>query len=164
MVIPFVLLCCFAVGCLQRGEVAEEPVADVEADIQAIKEGYAEWEAGVNAADIDRSLSSIADDVVLIPPNEPAIIGRDAFRSYFQQIFDAFTVQEKYVVEDVKVSGNLAFAHFTYSGIYTLKGNGESFKTEGNGIEIIERQPDGVWKTIYSICSDEGLVRPTQAE
>jgi uncharacterized protein (TIGR02246 family) len=159
ILIPLVFLCCL--GCQQGEKVA---AVDNEADIQAIKDGYSEWEAGVNAADIDRSLSSIADDVVLIPPNEPAIIGKDAFRSYFQQIFDAFTVQEKYVVKDVKVSGDLAFTHFTYSGIYTLKANGESFKTEGNGIEIIERQPDGVWKTIYSICSDEGLVRPPLQE
>ncbi len=53
MVIPLVFLCCFAVGCLQRGEVAEKPVADAEADIQAIKDIIEEGEAAINAGDIN---------------------------------------------------------------------------------------------------------------
>ena len=73
-------------------------------------------EAASNAADSDRCLSSIADDILFIPPNEPAYVDKEAFRSYFQQIFGKFTVQEKYVVEGVKVSSNLAVAHVTYSG------------------------------------------------
>ena len=159
MLIPLVFLCCL--GCQQGEEPASK---DVEADIQAIKDIYTEWEAGANAANIDKSLSSIADDIILIPPNEPAYVGKDAFRDYFQQIFDKFTVQEKYVVEDVKVNGDLAFAHVTYSGTYTPKAGGEPNTSKGHGIDIVEKQPDGVWKSIYSIWSDESLVYPDQAE
>ena len=41
MVIPLVFLLCFVVGCQQDEEVIEEPVADVEADIQASR-----WASG----------------------------------------------------------------------------------------------------------------------
>ena len=161
MLIPLVFLCCLAVGC-QRGE--EVSAVDVEADIQAIKEGFAKWEAGVDAANIDKSLTSFADDVILIPPDEPAYVGKEAFQSYFQPIFDRFIVNEKYVVKDVRVSGDLAFAHITYSGIYTPKAGGEPKTSKGNVINIVEKQPDGVWKIIYSTWSDESLVYPDQAE
>ena len=163
-VISLVFLCCFTVGCQKGEEAASESAADVTADIQAIKEGFAEWEAGVDAANIDKSLSSFADDVILIPPDEPAYVGKEAFQSYFQPIFDRFIVNEKYVVKDVRVSGDLAFAHITYSGTYTPKAGGEPNTSKGNVINIVEKQPDGVWKIIYSTWSDESLVYPDQAE
>ncbi|MBN2318664.1 MAG: SgcJ/EcaC family oxidoreductase [Acidobacteria bacterium] len=163
-IIPLVFLCCFTVGCQRGEEVVGETAADVETDIQAIKEGYTELEAASNAADIDKYLSSIADDILFIPPNEPAYVGKEAFRSYFQQIFDKFTVQEKYIVEGVKVSGDLAVAHVTYSGIYTPKDGGDSIKTNGNGITVGKKQPDGAWKIIYMIWSNERLIYPEQAE
>lgn len=100
----------------------------------------------------------------MIPPNEPAYVGKDAFRSYYQQIFDEFTVQEKYVVEDVKVSSDLVVSHVTYSGIYSPKAGGNPFKTNGNIIDICKKQSDGAYKTIYSIWSDERLIYPDQAE
>jgi uncharacterized protein (TIGR02246 family) len=159
MFISLVFLCCIV--CQQGKQVA---AADVEEDIQAIKEGFAEWEAGVDAANIDKSLTSFADDVILVPPNEPAYFGKEAFQSYFQRIFDRFIVNEKYVVKDVRVSGDLAFAHITYSGTYTPKAGGDPNTSKGNVINIVEKQPDGVWKIIYSTWSDESLVYPDQAE
>ena len=159
MLIPLIFVCCF--GC-QQSEKAT--AVDVEADIQAIKEGFAKWEAGVDAANIDKSLTSFADDVILIPPDEPAYVGKEAFQSYFQPIFDRFIVNEKYVVKDVRVSGDLAFAHITYSGTYTPKAGGEPNASKGNVINIVEKQPDGVWKIIYSTWSDESLVYPDQTE
>ena len=158
VVIPLVFLCCL--GCQQGDRVLVEPKADVTADIHAIEEYYAELEAAANAGDIDGYLASIADDIVFIPPNEPAYFGKEAFRNYFQQIFDKFTVQEKYIVEDVKVSGDLAVAHTTYSGIYTPRGDGDPVKTNGNGTMAHTRQPDGTWKTIYMMWSNERLIYP----
>ena len=80
MVIPLVFLLCFIFGCQQGAEVASEPKPDVEADIQAIKEAILEVEAAVNAGDTDRAMVHLADDAVLIRPNEPALIGKEAIR------------------------------------------------------------------------------------
>jgi hypothetical protein len=58
IVILLVLLPCLIVGC-QQGERAlvqpiSEPAADVEADIQAIKDIIEQGEFGLNTGDIDR--------------------------------------------------------------------------------------------------------------
>jgi ketosteroid isomerase-like protein len=164
MVIPLVLLCCFIVGCQQRREVAEEPAADVGADIQAIKDMIVETESAVNAGDTDRVMAMVADDIVTIRPNEPALIGKKANRNRTQQEFDELELQDVYEIKDIHISGDLAVAHFLWSTKLKIKANGKSGETNGNWITVAERQPDGAWKCIYSIWSDEGLVRPTQAE
>ena len=57
MIIPLILLFCFAAGCQQGERVPVETKADVEADIQAIKDLIAEFNAVFNTADIDKILS-----------------------------------------------------------------------------------------------------------
>ena len=135
-------LFCFTFGCQQGGEVAGEPVVDDEADVQAIKDIVEEWEVAVNAADIDGAMLHKADDVVRIPPNEPASIGKDANRSSLQRLFDPFTLQEDYVVEDVNVSGNLEVVHATWSNIATPKAGGEPIKPNGHWIIVFRKQAD----------------------
>ena len=164
MVILLVLLLCFAIGCQQGGEVAEEPKPDVEADIQAIKDSIAELNTAVNSGDYDRGLALYADNAVEIWPNEPAESGKEAIRSRSQQLFDELTLQDVYTVKDIKVSGDLAVAHFLWSTTVKFKANGKSDETNGNWIMVFGKQSDETWKVIYSIWSDESLVSPTQAE
>jgi len=164
MVIPFVFSFCFAVGCLQRGEVAEEPAADVEADIQAINRIEVDYGDALNSADLDKVMSIYADDAVVIPPNEAVITGNEALRNLYQQIFNEFTVQRNYVLEDVKVSGNLAVVYDTYSVIDTPKIGGEPIIVPGITIMVLKKQPNDAWKIVYQIWNDERLIYPTQEE
>ncbi len=164
MVIPLVFLCCFAVCCQQRGEVAQEPKPDVEADIQAIKDSIAELNVAVNSGDTVRAVALLADDAVLIRPNEPAFIGKDAGRNRTQQEFDELELQDVYEIKNVDVSGDLGVAHIAWSSTATSKDSGKTDNPKGNWIRVYKRQSDGAWKCIYSIWSDETLVRPTQAE
>ena len=76
--IPFLFLFCVSFSCQQGERVLVESKADVEADIQAIKDIFAVYNAGINASDIDGVMSTYADDPVVIRPNEPAEIGKEA--------------------------------------------------------------------------------------
>ena len=157
MLIPLVLLCCLAVGCISRDYVAP---TDVEADIQAIKDSVAELEAAVNMGDVDKIMSFYADNAVRIPPNEPALIGKEAIQRLSRQAADEFDLQEVYEVKNVKISGDMAVAHIAWSSTVTIKASGETVNPKGNGMRVYERQSDGDWKCIYSIWSDETLVHP----
>jgi uncharacterized protein (TIGR02246 family) len=109
MLVPLVFLCCL--GCQQGERVLVEPKADVEADIQAIKDVVAEWEAAVNTGDTDKIMSLYADNAIRIPTNQPAIKGKEAIRSSYQKLFDKYIFKDKYLVEDVNVGRDLAVAH-----------------------------------------------------
>ena len=157
--VPLVFLYCL--GC-QQGENAT--VTDVEADIQAIKDMVAKFNDAVNAANIDELMSFYADDAVEIPPSEPAIIGKGAIRKNLQELLEEMTPHEEYVVKSVHVGGDLAVAHVTWASIAMNKNGVEQIGPGGNWIANFEKQPDASWKCIYSIFSDESLVRPSKTE
>ena len=160
MVLPLVFLLCFTFSCQQDEEVAEEPVVDVEAEIEAIKRFNDEWDAAMNAGDIEKLVSFFTDNAVNIPPNEPALIGKEAIREWFQQDFDQFTMEEDGTVVDVQVAGDLAFTRGTWTIIRTPKAGGESLESKGCWVTIYRKQTDGTWKCIGNIWSDESLVSP----
>ncbi len=160
MIIPLVFLLCFTFSCQQGEEVAEEPVVDVEVDKEAIKKITDDFNAALNAGDIDKLVSLFTDDAVRIPPNEPALIGKEAIRGLFQQQLDQFTVQNEGVIVDLKVSGDLAFFRGSWTSINTPKDGGEPLKFNGNFVSIIQKQPDGSWKTICNSWSNEQLILP----
>lgn len=162
-VIPLAFLLCFNFSCRQGEEVAEEVVVDISADIEANKNlSSDEYDEAYNAGDIDRLLSNYADDAVRIPPNEPALIGKDVIRANYKLSFDQFTGENDSVVVDVKVSGDLAFVRGTWTEISTPKAGGESLNLNGSWVAINQKQPDGSWKTICEIWSKEQLIFPPQ--
>jgi len=88
LILPLVFLLCFAFGCQKTEEVAEEPVVDVEADVEAIR---AEVRARSNAAvaaeeafDWETAVTFFAPDVVVQPANAPQIQGREAQLELYQ--------------------------------------------------------------------------------
>jgi uncharacterized protein (TIGR02246 family) len=159
-IIPLVILLCFTFSCQKGEEVAEEPVVDVEADVEAIKKIIDDFNAAINAGNIDKLVSLYTDDAVRIPPNKPALVGKEAIRRLFQEQLDQFTVQNEGVIVDLKVSGDLAFVRGSWTSINTPKTGGEPLKFNGNFVSIIQKQPDGSWKTICNSWSNEQLILP----
>ena len=164
MVLALVFLLCFTFSCQQGEEVAEEPVVDVEADVEAIKKITDDFNAAMNAGNVDKLVSLYTDDAVRIPPNKPPQVGKEAIRSSFQEYLDKFTVQNEGVIVDLKVSGDLAFVRGSWTSINTPKTGGDSLKENGSFVSVIQKQPDGSWKIICNIWSDENLVSQTQSE
>lgn len=181
LVIPLAFLLCFSVSCQRSQKPSEELKTSVATDVQSIKETIKDWNAAINAADIDRIVSFFADDAVRIPPNEPAAIGKEAIRANYKGMFDYITIHEDMVVRDVSVRDDLAVSHLAFSAMMTLKESGELGKTgksgnsgaldpmapiekglptKGNGILVLRKQPSGPWKLLYYIWSDEILVYP----
>ena len=164
LVISLCFLLCFTFSCQQGEEVAEEPAVDVEADKEAIKKITDDFNAAINAGNIDKLVSLYTDDAVRIPPNKPPLVGKETIRSLFQEQLDQFTVQNEGVIVDLKVSGDLAFFRGSWTSIITPKTGGESLKENGSFVQVVQKQPDGSWKAICNIVSDESLVSPTQSE
>ncbi len=159
-IIPLVILLCFTFGCQQGEEVAEKSTVDVEADVEAIKKITDDFNAAINAGNIDKLVSLYTDDAVRIPPNKPALVGKEAIRRLFQEQLDQFTVQNEGVIVDLKVSGDLAFVRGSWTSINTPKTGGEPLKYNGSFVSVIQKQPEGSWKVICNIWSNEQLILP----
>ena len=155
-----VFLICLTLGCQQPPEVAVEPAVDVEADIAALEQIAVEWNAAYAAEDIDKLVSFFAEDAVRVPANEPALMGKDAIRAWFQRQLDEFVVEGESTLVDIRVSGDQAYFRGTWVGVNTPKAGGEPRALNGNFVSVLERHADGSWKTIFNSWSMEQLVLP----
>ncbi|MGD8539100.1 MAG: SgcJ/EcaC family oxidoreductase [Candidatus Aminicenantes bacterium] len=160
MVLPLVFLLCLTFGCQKAEEVAEKPVVDVEAEKEAVKRFNDEWDAAMNAGDIEKLVSFFTDDGVRIPANGPALIGKGAIRDSFQRQFEQYSVEQKTVVEDIRMSGELGFFRATWTSLVTFKDKGDTRNVNGSFISIVQKQLDGSWKTICNSFSLEQLIFP----
>jgi ketosteroid isomerase-like protein len=109
------------------------------ADKRALESGAAKWMEAFAAKDIDAMTAFYAKDAVLLPPDAPAIFGRDAIRASIQEMFVAGLAIELEDLE-IEVVGNLGYK----AGRYRTRGNDGSLVDRGKYIEIWSKL-DGGW-------------------
>ena len=114
-IISLALLLCFTFGCQQGEEVAEEPVVDVEADVAAIKNQRAQYMVSQDAGDAEGCVSYWSNDGVLMPPNEPSVVGKKALLSWYQNTFDHVKLDFTISYEQIEVAGDWGFARVLFS-------------------------------------------------
>lgn len=118
----------------------ETQLADQHAaDKSALEAGAAAWMEAFAARDIDAMTAFYAEDAVLLPPNAPAIFGRDAISATIQEMFAAGLGVELEDLE-IKVTGNLGYK----AGRYRTWGEDGSLIDRGKYIEIWSNI-DGSW-------------------
>jgi uncharacterized protein (TIGR02246 family) len=117
-----------------------------EADVEAITAVFAEFDAAVAAGDANRILALYADDVVSMPPTEVPRVGVATMRAQMQEFIDQFNTELTSRVEEVEVSGDMAFALVSWEQTMTPKAEGDTTHEQGRWIVVFKRQPDGSWK------------------
>ena len=121
-------------------------MATLKRDLAAIKKIAKDWRIGWNRSDVEALLSLCADDIVLMPQGQPAVIGKNAIRPMYQSLFKEYTVKGEGEVVEVGVSGDLGYFWNSYSLTATSKAGGERIISEGKSIFIVRRQADHTWK------------------
>ncbi|UCE41707.1 MAG: DUF4440 domain-containing protein [Candidatus Aminicenantes bacterium] len=159
LIIPLVFLLCFIFGCQKKAEeVAEaaKPVADVEADIAAIKGLLDEFDASLNVGDPERLVSlNYAEDAIRMPPDVPMLRGKAEILEWFKKNAELNTFQLDNVGVDAQVDGDLAYMRGTASGNITPKATGEPQEVKSKWMAAYERQADGSWKVICDIYNSD---------
>ena len=119
-------------------EASELPQADQDA-VKATIETYRQ---AVLAADWDAFGNTLAADVVVSPPNIPAMTGRAAAVAWVKTFpkITGFTVN----VDEVTGRGDMAIARGTYE-LKMMLPDSSAVSDRGAFIEVHRRQPDGTW-------------------
>ena len=141
----------FLLACTPPAEPPSVEVPSAKEDIEALKTAAAEWDVAWNSQDLEKLLSLYTEDAVRMPPNEAADVGKEAISAYVQRSFGEFTSQGGSVVDDVRVSGDLAYVRGTGDYTNTPKTGGEPIQDLGKWVIVYQRQPDDSWKVICEI-------------
>jgi len=109
------------------------------ADKEALEAQAAVWMKAFNAKDIEAMTAYYAEDAVLLPPNAPAIFGRDAVLATMQEMFASGLGIELEDLE-IKVENDLGYK----AGRYRLQSEEGALVDRGKYIEIWTKV-DGRW-------------------
>jgi uncharacterized protein (TIGR02246 family) len=113
-------------------------------DERAIREVHSTWIAAVNAGDVDCLLDLMADDVVFLNPGQ-APLGRDGFPPGFSAAHQRARVNCVSELDEVVVSGDVAYARAQDSLSVTPRAGGDAMRLAGHRLTVYRKQPDGRW-------------------
>jgi len=130
---------------------ASQQAPDQAAATAAINEIWKEYSASLNAGDMDRWLALWTDDGVQMPPDEPAVVGKERIRARNQRFLDQFRFDMGITNAEVRTAGDWAFARGTYRASLTPKQGGKPIPIDGKYMTILTRQADGSWKILRDI-------------
>jgi uncharacterized protein (TIGR02246 family) len=121
---------------------AQAQSSDDPARLVAIMDSYA---AALRANNVEALVALYASNGVFMRDNMPAVVGRDALRAAYREVFATLKVDLGFTIQETEVSGDMAWLRATSSGrIRTLATGMES--AEAFNLVVIFRREAGAWK------------------
>jgi uncharacterized protein (TIGR02246 family) len=141
------------------------PKVNDPTDVQAIKDASLTWDKAWNGANAEAVVSGFyAVDAAKMDPNQPALVGQQAIRAASQKYFEQYTDEGRSILEDVRVSGDLAVAKGTFEGTSTPKTGGSPAQLKDKFLTAFQRQADGSWKAFWDIYNSDLPMPGTTAD
>lgn len=116
----------------------------MKSDEQEIREVHSSWIEAVNAGDLARLLTLMADDVVFLNPGQ-APFGRDGFSANVSAARQQVRIHCTSELEEVVVVGDVAYTRSRDALTVTPRAGGEATQLAGYRITVYREQPDGRW-------------------
>lgn len=116
----------------------------MRSDEQEIREVHSTWMGAVNAGDLARLLTLMADDVVFLGPGQ-APFGRDGFSANFSAAHQRIQFHCNSELEEVVVVGVVAYTRCRDTLSVTPLAGGETTRLAGHRMTVYRKQLDGRW-------------------
>jgi uncharacterized protein (TIGR02246 family) len=131
----------------------------ISPDERAIREVHSTWIDAVNAGDLVRLLTLMADDVVFLNPGQVPL-GRDGFSAVFPAAHQQAWISCRSELEEVVVVGEVAYTRSRDALSVTQRAGGEVTQLAGHRVTLYRKQPDGRWL----LARDIHTLSPAQKE
>ena len=151
LLLSTLLLLALAIMACQSDDLSRTVATSSEADKAAVREVFEQSVEKWNANDLDGLMAFIADDVVQMPPGRSTIDGKEALRSDWEKFLSENSDKWEPTIEDIEVSGDLAFVRIKELETTTPKDGSETKTLIGKGISIYRRGEDGSWRNVIEI-------------
>jgi uncharacterized protein (TIGR02246 family) len=116
-------------------------MASDEREIRAV---HSIWIDAVNAGDLARLLTLVAEDVVFLTPGQ-APFGREGFSSNFRTALQQMRIGCTSELEEVIVVGEVACTRSRDALSVTPRAGGKAAQFAGHRITVYRKQRDGRW-------------------
>jgi len=135
-----------------------------EAEARAIEEVDRRWIAAFNARDVDAIVSLYSENVVVMPPGEPSLHGRDAVRQWLESFFEGHTAHQELVNDEVVVAGPWAWMRGHFTLVIEQRDAPGEIRRQGKHLVIWRRGDDGGWLAARDIWNLDHPLQGTEHE
>lgn len=143
-------------ACRTEGTPARDPAASElsEADRGSIRAVDSAFVAAINGGNLDALAAVYATNASLLPPNLPSQKGRNAIRSFWAGLTNAYTVRFEVGSDTIEGRGDLAYnvGHYRFTAVPKAK-SAPGVADEGKFLGILKKQSDGSWKYVVDMYS-----------
>jgi ketosteroid isomerase-like protein len=109
-------------------------------------------DAAWTRSDADGITRYLAEDAVLLPPNDSPITGRGAINAWLREFFKHYSMTDLTMPERLlTVSGNLVVEASRYKWKLIPKAGGDPIVDDVSWVGIWERRADGEWWEVRGI-------------
>lgn len=116
----------------------------MESEEQQIRTVHSIWIDAVNAGDLARLLTLVADDVVFLAPGQ-APFGREKFSSHFAAAHQQMQICCTSELEEVVVVGEVAYTRSRDGVSLTPRAGGKAALFGGHRMTVYRKQRDSRW-------------------
>jgi uncharacterized protein (TIGR02246 family) len=110
--------------------------------VQSVLRSY---EAALNSNAVDTILDLYGSEPVFMPQHAPALVGRDAVRAGYEQVFATIKLDVRFEIHEVEEAGDYAWARTSSAGRTRILAAGVEV-AEGNNELFVFRRENGTWK------------------
>jgi ketosteroid isomerase-like protein len=111
----------------------------------SIQSALRSYEAALNSNAIDTILDLYGSEPVFMPQHAPALVGRDAVRAGYEQVFATIKLDIRFEIHEIEEAGDYAWARTSSAGRTRILAAGVEV-AEGNNELFIFRRENGAWK------------------
>lgn len=139
------LLAALLAGCATTGRAPIAPMDVGGAD--EVRRGILTYAAAANRGDVDGVLSVFSRDVLLSYPGIPDQRFDQLAAGYREMMGNpAVKAQTEPTIDEITVSGNLAYARLVWNTVVTDTRTGHRTTRQMKDLQIWRREPDGRWR------------------
>jgi ketosteroid isomerase-like protein len=133
-----------------------KPVASIDADKAAIETVNRKTLQALNEGNLQLMNEMVAPNHIMMIPNRPALIGKDAITASNRNLVATWNDVEIWKPAETVVAGDWAYQRGAYDITLTpKKSGGRSIHSVGKYIHIYQRQPDGSWMMIRDMFNSD---------
>jgi uncharacterized protein (TIGR02246 family) len=113
-------------------------------DEQAIRNLVAQWHSATAAGDVEAVLRLMAENVVFLVADHPPM-NRGMIEKRLRYLLTLYHVESTNEIQEVEVSGNLAYCWAVLTVRVTPVSGGNSVVRTGSALSILRKQANGSW-------------------
>ena len=154
--LAWIVVLLVAMSCVRR--------ADLESERAEIRATDSAWAEAAASKDADKAAEFLADDAVMMPPNQPPVFGRDHVAQWMAQMLASPGFSITWATTDVGVanSGDFAYSIGTNQVQMQLP-DGTTITDPGKGLTVWRKHENGNWKVVLDIFNSDTPMAPPAA-